>query len=63
MSAERALRQEETRYDSENLAKMPPLKGVTLHIAALVFYYHKSELIFYNNSNDISNAPTHIQID
>lgn len=63
MSAGRALRQEGTRYNPENLAEMPPLEGVTLHIAASVSYYHKSELIFYNDPNDIPNAPTHVQID
>ena len=58
MSAGRALRQEGTRYNPENLAEIPPLEGVTLHIAASVSYYHKLELIFYNDPNDIPNTST-----
>lgn len=56
------LREEETRYEPENIIKIPPLQGVVLHISAFVSYHHKEKLTFYNDPNDVPELDVNIDI-
>ncbi|KAL9591220.1 MAG: hypothetical protein Q9179_007942 [Wetmoreana sp. 5 TL-2023] len=47
------LREEETRYEPENLAEIPPLDGIVLHGSGLISWFYKSELTFYNDPDDV----------
>lgn len=49
---QRVLREEGTALNPENLQEMSGQKGVTLHVAAAVNWHEKSDLIFYNCSDD-----------
>lgn len=46
------LREEGTWYESENLPRMPDMKGVQLHFVASILWHHKSSLLFYNDEHD-----------
>jgi hypothetical protein len=49
----RILREQGTRYDTENIQERPEKQGVRLHIAAWINWYEKAEkLEFYNDEND-----------
>lgn len=50
--SKRILREEGTRYESENLQSMPDMKGVKLHFGASISWWHKSSLEFYNDEHD-----------
>jgi hypothetical protein len=52
--SKRILREEDTRYESENMQSMSDMKKIKLHFAASVFWHHKSFLIFYNDEHDTS---------
>lgn len=56
------LREEGTRYDPENVQERPPLEGVLLHMTALVTWYHKGDLIFYNDPDDVPEAEVSVHI-
>lgn len=45
------FREEGTRYEQDNLQEVPDLKGNKLHMAAVITYDYKSELIFYNDEH------------
>ena len=53
--SQQALRTEDTATKSQNLQKLPlkNIADINLYIAALILYYHKSSLIFYNNDKEI----------
>jgi hypothetical protein len=53
--SKRILREQDTRYESENMQSMLDMKEVKLHFAAFVFSHHKSFLIFYNDEHDTSS--------
>ena len=63
MGAGHVLREEGSRYEPENVAEIPPLEGVILHMSAFVSYYHKGDLIFYNDPDDISELDVNVQIE
>ncbi len=50
--SKRILREEDRRYESQNMQSMLEVKKIKLHFAAFVFWHHKSLLIFYNNKHD-----------
>ena len=50
--SKRVLREEGTRYESENLQAMPDMKGVKFHFAASISWHHKGELQFYNDEHN-----------
>lgn len=52
MFQQRVLREEGTRYESENLQPIPDMKGVKLHVAASISWHHKGALQFYNDEHD-----------
>ena len=56
---ERVLREEGTRYESENMQKMPDMKGVKLHLAASISWHHKGPLTFYNDEHDAPEIQVH----
>lgn len=49
---ERILREEDTRYEPENMQSLPDMKGVKLHIAASISWHHKGSSQFYNDEHD-----------
>ena len=53
--SQRVLKTEDTATKPENLQELSFKNTVdmSLHIAASIFYYHKSSLIFYNNDKKI----------
>ena len=52
------LREEGTHYEPENIQELPEKKGVKLHIAAWINWYHKApKLEFYNDENDHIQPP------
>ena len=57
----RILREEGTAYDQENMQAKSDLEGCTIHVAASVSWWHKSDLIFYNDENDETAAQVKIQ--
>ena len=63
MGAGHVLREEGTRYDSENVTEIPPLQGVVLHMSAFVSYWYKGDLTFYNDPDDIPELDVNVQID
>jgi hypothetical protein len=52
--SKRILREEDTRYESQNMQSMFEMKEIKLHFAASVSWHHKSLLIFYNDEHDSS---------
>ena len=62
MGAGHVLREEGTRYEPENVAEIPPLQGVILHMSAFVSYWHKGDLTFYNDPDDIPELDINVQI-
>ena len=46
------LRREGTRYEPENVQQMPDKGGVDLHCAALISWWHKGPIEFYNDEQD-----------
>ena len=58
MQAGWVLREEgpDQRYAPENVAEIPPLEGVCVHMSAFVSYYHKGKLHFYNDSDDVAHT-------
>lgn len=46
MFEERVLREEETRYETENLQTISDMKRVKLHVAASISWHHKGALQF-----------------
>ena len=65
MQAGYVLREEgpDQRYAPENVAEIPPLEGVTLHMSAFVSYYHKGKLQFYNDPNDVPELHIDVHVD
>ena len=59
--ADFVLREEGTRYRPENVQQLPPKKGISLHIAASISWWHKGELQFYNDEKDQPANPTTIE--
>ena len=52
------LREEGTRYDTENIQQIPALEGVKLHIAGYVNWHYKCEnLEFYNDEEEYVFKP------
>lgn len=52
------LREQGTRYNTENIQQREPLKGVKLHIAGWINWYSKcSELRFYHNEEEKTEHP------
>ena len=52
------LREEGTRYDTENIQQIPELEGVKLYIAGYVNWHYKCEnLEFYNNEEEYEFKP------
>jgi hypothetical protein len=49
----RVLREEGTRYESENMQTMPSMKEVKSHIAVSISWHHKGVLQFYNDEHDM----------
>ncbi|KAF6223169.1 hypothetical protein HO173_013244 [Letharia columbiana] len=65
MQAGWVLREEgpDQRYAPENVAEIPPLEGVVLHMSAFVSYYHKGDLHFYNDPDDVPELNVTVQVD
>ena len=54
----RVLREQGTRYNTENIKERPPLKGVRFYIIAWISWYSKAKkLEFYNNEEDVIETP------
>jgi hypothetical protein len=52
------LREQGSRYNTENIQERPELSGVRLHVAAWCNWHTKAEkLEFYNNENDYIQKP------
>ena len=64
MSAGHILREEgqESRYAPENVAEIQPLQGVVLHMSAFVSYWHKGDLTFYNDPEDVPELDVNVEI-
>ncbi len=52
--SKRVLREESTRFESENMQIMSDMKEVKLHFAISIFWHHKNSLQFYNDEHDSS---------
>ncbi|KAI4281633.1 MAG: hypothetical protein L6R38_003541 [Xanthoria sp. 2 TBL-2021] len=62
MNTGRILREEGERYEPENVAEIPPLEGVVLHISAFISWYHKGKLIFYRDPDDVLELDISVQV-
>jgi hypothetical protein len=52
--SKRVLREQNTRYESQNMQIMLNMKKVKLHFEISIFWHHKSSLQFYNDEHDSS---------
>ena len=52
------LREQGTRYNTENIQERPEKEGVRLHVAAWINWHEKADkLEFYNDENDLTIKP------